>query len=92
MTKDETIAELLMACKLAKAAIGNAVEFVNDGEPPTTAEAISELHLVLYRAIDRAEPSPRQKLMNAYKQAGTANALWVQKRYGRRSVYDEDRS
>ena len=81
-------AELLAACRLAKAAIANAVEFVNDEAPNTPRDAISELHLILYRAIDNAEPRPVDKLMQAYEKAGTANALYVKKRYGRRSAYD----
>ena len=32
--------------------------------------------------------SPKDKLMQAYEKAGTANALYVKKRYGRRSAYD----
>ena len=36
----------------------------------------------LVRAVEDAEPSPRDKLMQAYEKAGMANALYVKKHYG----------
>ncbi len=52
---DKNAPELLAACRLAKAAIATAVEFVNDDAPNTPHAAISALHLILYRAIAKAE-------------------------------------
>lgn len=50
--------DLLEACKAAKSLIANAIEFINDGNPPipnTPQEKISDLYQVLYSAIAKAE-------------------------------------
>jgi len=44
--------ELLKACKLAKDFIGNGIKILNDSEPPTSFEEISQMHQVLFLAIN----------------------------------------
>ena len=47
--------ELLQACELAKEFIGNGIKIINDNEPDTTFEEISQMHAVLFSAIYKAK-------------------------------------